>query len=833
MKTLLTTTALACLAIPGMALAQSDDSAAPASGGLAEIVVTAQKRAENLQTTPLAISAISSATLDKINAHSTQDLSAIAPNLTVLPTASTPVGATIAMRGIPNPGSETFGFDNANGLYIDGVYIARSATANMDVADIQRVEVLRGPQGTLFGRNTTGGAVSFVTRDPAENFRLVANAGIGNYGAWSTRLTVDPGSIGGVRTSFSYMHRQRGGVTDNLYTSSRHDPGSYRVDAARFAAMADLGSTGSIRYAFDWTHISGQPMASELIGVASGAFVPSVFPGISSTQQAPVAPFLNQVAFLDPRCAALAAPSLKYRDKVCMQESKDSKDTNFGHTLRIENDFGPFKIKSTTGYRSWKNRVTGSDMDGLGAFRSPLFTAASLLNGMPADVLAPLLGASAATATAGAAVPTTTTGLFATRNKRTDRQFSQEIEISRATDHYDAVIGGFYFREKGHEANPQLSGFVLDTNTLLTAARFGAAAAALQAANPARYRLAVTNGLLSYSSLAKSQAIYGQATFYPDGRDGRWSLTAGGRYTWDQKSLVRYQNGATPAAVPEVGHATFRKLTWNFMLGYKATPDVNLYARAARGYRSGGFNTGDIIPAGQTSFPSFNPETVDSYEVGVKSELFDRHLRLNIAGFYNVYNDLLVIQPVANDSGTFGTKATNAGKVAYTGLEAEFEAMLNSNWSLNGGIGYTDVKYKRFLYPNDAGKLVDISSIARPSYVAPVTGNLAVNFKTAVKDDINLFARLGFTYEGKKNSFNNTITTPFAYIKAPERKLLDAQIGLDSIPVGGGQAQIKLWMKNITNEHSLLRMIDFGRLGYATALYEEPRTFGADLTVSF
>ncbi len=110
---------------------------------------------------------------------------------------------------------------------------------------------------------------------------------------------------------------------------------------------------------------------------------------------------------------------------------------------------------------------------------------------------------------------------------------------------------------------------------------------------------------------------------------------------------------------------------------------------------------------------------------------------------------------------------------------------------------------------------------------------MAVNFKTAVKDDINLFARLGFTYEGKKNSFNNTITTPFAYIKAPERKLLDAQIGLDSIPVGGGQAQIKLWMKNITNEHSLLRMIDFGRLGYATALYEEPRTFGADLTVSF
>ena len=649
--------------------ASTEQQGAPSSfpqsqGGLEEIVVTAQKREQNLQTVPIAISAIGSAKVEQLGIDDSRDIAGLAPNLTISQPTTSLTAGVISIRGIPSGGVESLSLDQANGLYVDGVYIARSGAAALGVTDVSRVEVLRGPQGTLFGRNTTGGAIAFISRDPFKELHASVSGGIGNYGQRSGRVSIDPGEIAGISTTFTFAHGQNDGYVDNVLAPDRRDPGARKSDAFRVAAKAEMGGTGSIRYIFDYSNLRGTGPAFQLTNVADGSPRPPVSVDglvVPLTTQAPVGGYLNAVTFVEPRCAALAAPTRTYRKEICLNADAGARDKNWGHNLQIQNDFGAFKIKATTGYRFWNSDNYGSDLDGLGTIRGPQFSQATLFNGIPASLLAfiPTIPAGARPVIAGTPVPTTTQGLFDTSNRRRHKQFSQEVEVSGDTANLDWVVGGFYFYEKGTESNPQNSGFVLDTNALFLG-NFGALGPSLAAANPARYRLVVTNGRIEYRSSAESKAIYGQSTYYMGGRDAPLSLTLGARYTWDTRDISRTQNGTNRPAVPEFGDAQFKKFTWNAMARYAFSRVISAYARAASGYRSGGFNPGD------TALIAFRPETVTSYEVGVKSELFDRHLRLNVAGYYNQYKDLAVITTIPSTT-TFNTRIVNAGRVNFKG----------------------------------------------------------------------------------------------------------------------------------------------------------------------
>ncbi|MDE2618624.1 MAG: TonB-dependent receptor [Sphingomonadales bacterium] len=828
------------LAVAMPALAQE----APQDGAvqLDEIVVSAQKREENLQDVPLSITALSGAKLEKLDVKDARDLSGLAPNVTITQGTTSNNAAIISIRGIPTPGSETFGLDTANGLYVDGVYIARSGGAALDVMDIARVEVLRGPQGTLFGRNTTGGGIAFISRAPSREFRLKADAGYGNYNAWNGRITLDPGEIAGIATSFTYAHRERHGVVDNILQSDRsRDPGGRKSDAVRFAARAELGGTGSIQYIFDWNRTVGAPTNFQLTNVSDGAIRTPVSVGGQSlllTQPAPVQQYLAAATFLNPACAALAAPTRVWRDTVCNDISSLSTEKTWGNNLQVQNDFGAFKLKSTTGYRFWHDD-SNTDLDGIGAFRGPAFSQATLFNGMPASLIGFIPSAAPfASFIAATPVPTVQQNLFDTNNRRRHKQFSQEIEVSGNADKFDWVVGGFYFWEKGSEFNPQNSGYVLDTNqAVFTTTSFGALAPLFQAANPARYRLVQTRAILNYTAQSESFAVYGQTTVYPAGRDSSLRLTLGGRYTWDIKNMVRLQNGTTPVATPERGHAKFNKFTWNVMVGYDLADGINAYGRVATGYRSGGFNAQDAAFGGV--LPNFAPENVTSYELGLKTELFDRRVRFNVAGYHNIYKDLAVNIPLTNPPvGTFGTKVGNAGKVNYTGIEAELQAVLTDNFTVEGNIGYVDIKYKEFmagqsLVPGSAP--VNIASIATPGYVSPLTANGAINAQFPVGDaGMRLTSRVSFTYEDGKYSFNNSLSSPFNQaLKGNNRATVDAQIGVEAIPVAGGEASVRLWVKNLTDQHVFARGIDFGQLGYAGGYFMDPRTYGVSVGMKF
>ncbi|MFT3975585.1 MAG: TonB-dependent receptor [Sphingomonas bacterium] len=831
------------IATPAFAQEQAQQAAAESSGsGLADIVVTAQKREQNLQAVPLAISAISEQKVAQLGITNSEDISGLAPNVSISPPANSMVAGVISIRGIPSGAQESLSLDQANGLYVDGVYIARSGAAALDVMDLERVEILRGPQGTLFGRNTTGGAISFVSRDPSSTFRGSVNAGMGNYGQWNARASIDPGEIMGISSTFSYSHSQHFGYVDNILQPSRlKDPGARQQDAFRAAFKANIGGTGSIKYIFDYSNVRGNSYSFQMINASDGSAMPPVqVDGLSVplTPQAPVTGYLNEVTFANPACAALAAPTHAYRDKVCFNSDIGARDQIWGHNLQVQNDFGGFKVKSTTGYRIWHSDNYGSDMDGLGQITGPLYTQASLFNGMPAALLAyiPSIPAAAAPYIAASPVPTTTQDLFSTQDFRKQKQFSEEVEVSGDTDNLDWVVGGFYFYEKGSEYNPQNSGYILDTDkAVFTPGSFGALAAQFAAANPARYRMVVTNSLVNYLTTAESTALYGQATYYVGGRDAPLSLTGGLRYTWDNKSIILFQNGAAPLARPDSEHASFSRLTWNAMARYAFDRDISVYARAASGYRSGGFNPADTPP-----LAAFKPETVTSYELGLKSELFNRHLRFNVAGYYNRYKNQAVVVPVpaTGTGGAFNTRIINAGSVDYAGIEIEGQAILTDNFSIDGNFGYIDINYKQLnIYATTlpGAPAINAASIAHSTYTSNYTGNAAFNAKFPIgSGGTMLIGRIGYTYLSPQYSFNNVLSAPYNnIIRSDAQNLFDAQIILDKVSIGGMKAQVKLWAKNLTNEHYLVRAIDFGQLGYAGGYYGEPRTYGATVGFNF
>lgn len=842
---LLAGTSIVSFSAPSYAQTADSQSAAADTGGLDEIVVTAQKREQNLQNVPIAISAIGSEKLEQLQIKDARDLSGLAPNLTVTQPATNHTAAVVSIRGIPSGASETFGLDLANAVYVDGVYIGRSGATGMDVMEIERVEVLRGPQGTLFGRNTTGGAISFVSRKPSDEFRVRAEVGYGNFNAANGKVTVDSGEIlGGLKTSIGYARSQRDGFVDNiLEPDSSKDPGSRKSDSFRLAALAELGGTGSIQYIFDWSKIGGNPTAFQLTNVANGAVnPPRTINGqlVTVTQQAPVAQYLAASNIVEPGCAALSAPTRSYRDTLCLNSDGQTTDKIWGHNLQVQNDFGGFQLKLTGGYREYRSSTTNNDLDGLGTIRGATFSNATLFNGMPASLLAfvPSIPAAARPFISSSPVPTGTLDLFKTDNEKRHNQFSTELEISGDNNFLDWVVGGFFFSEKGSENNPQASGFILDTNSIFLG-NFGPLGPSFAAANPARYRAVITPAVLRYTATNESKAIYGQTTLYPGGRDAALSLTLGARYTWDSKKMERFQNGAAPLALIESGSDSFKKFTWNAMARYEFTPDISMYARAATGYRSGGFNAGDPVIAGSTTIPNFKPETLTSYEVGLKTELFDRRVRLNIAGYYNSYDDLAIIVPVPNPTpGTFSTRIVNAGKVTYTGIEADMQARLTNNFSVDGTIGYVKVKTKSFFAGQPAtlgGSVVDIASIAQPTYTAPLTANIAINGRFPIgSGETELVGRVGYTHEDSRYNFSTNLSSPFnEQIKTDPRDVVDAQLSLEKLNFGGGEGRVMLWVKNLTNAHDFIRAIDFGALGYAGGYFAAPRTYGITVGMKF
>lgn len=757
---------LLVMALPGVAAAQD---AAPA---LDEIIVTAQKRTENLQATPLAISAVTAETIEKRGIADVSTLTAVAPSLSVTVTGASTSNIALFIRGIGE--SETIlTVDSPVGLYVDGIVLGRSSGAVFDLVDLERVEVLRGPQGTLYGRNTIGGAVNLISKGPAAEFGVDQSLSYGRFDAIQSKTTVDTGELGqsGIRAKLTYLHKQRDGYVDNVLAKGSRDPGAYNVEAFRAALAYDQDRGVRVDYAFDYNERKSVANPSQLAIVRED-----------------VATFLGYSQQLGGSAPQVSRGRL---DTLALDNDGVISDKVQGHTLKVEVDLAEnLTLRSLTGYRKWTNTVV-ADYDGNGG-----------LVGYGAD---PVLFVD------GTFIPVGVqpASLYHLEFDRGQSQWTQEFNlIGKIGERTDFVLGAFHFNEKAREENPTYLTYILpaaepiQVTPDLSVDYFG-----VNLASNFQYR---------YKS--KSQALFGQVTTE---LTDQLSLTGGLRYTKDTKELdqtIPYDRALK---------RSFDQVNWAVTLDYQLSDDVMTYARVATGYKAGGFNARSVNDG-------FKPEDLTSYEVGVKSELFDRRLRLNAAVYHAVHKDVQVGQFLAGSGGSLGV-TVNAGKAAYTGVEAEFVALLTDSLTLSGNIGYIDRKYKAFelLNPN-TNELVDVADEARFIYSPDTTANIAAEYRFPPLAFGELAARLDYSYRSRMYWHPTAMLNPYNdAISDKGVGRLDGRLSLSEVTVGNADAQFGVWVRNITNEDYLLGGVEFGSLGFASVGYAEPRTWGIDMRVRF
>jgi iron complex outermembrane recepter protein len=550
-----------------------------------DIIVTARRRNESLQSTPVAITAISPAQLESKGTVTLADLQGTAPNtlITAQPTGATT--ANISIRGIAFADVEK-SFDPSVGVNVDGVYIGTSTGQLLDFFDIDSIEILRGPQGTLFGRNTIGGVINIRRTRPTGEFGGKFEAQAGSYGAIGLRGVLNAPIVPDVlAVKLFEMHQE----TDGYYKDSVTGRHLGKSNSENFGAAFLLTPTPGFDalLTLEQQEQKFQPYFGSLTqtGDVFCAFLPAGACGGNKT---------DDIYTTYPG----VKPTGSYRARAA--------------TLEMNLDAGAVKFASVTSYRKSKDRVFYD------------------------------IG---------------TSGLYVADRPQKYHQFSQELRASgKIGDSFDYVAGLYYFD----------SYYQLLQDTFV----FGSQVSTQD-----------TRG----KSNSKAAFIDMNWAFAPGFR-----LSGGGRYTEDKKA---YQN---PLIYSGSAKKSWSKFTPKVTLDYRPSDEFMVYGTWSRGYRAGGFNgRGQTIFSAQTPY---DPETVDSYELGLKTEFLDRKLAINVASFYTDYKDIQQSSTITLAGGQGNeTIVTNAAGAKIKGLELDVTARPTTGFTLRGAVGYTDAKFKGFI----------------------------------------------------------------------------------------------------------------------------------------
>lgn len=583
-----------------------------AASQLDEIVITAQRRSENLQTVPVTVSAFRAETLQALSIKSTIDLPQAVPGLSITRTLA---GANSFLRGVGSTNSGTTS-ETQVAVYIDGLYLPNSASAVFGFNNIERIEVLKGPQGTLYGRNTTGGLISVITRDPGRVRSFDVSATYANYDTvglnfyGSTPLT----DTLSVNLAATYTD-QADGWGRNVVTGSENFTLTDKGLQAKLLWEPSGKTRVTLRGFYD--HV-----------VTDQGVLAAVYPGSVGADGTP---------YQGERRTADA------RDGYVDQEQKTI-------SLKIEQNLGFAELTSITGYINSITEIYSTQ------------------NGIPG---APVTGRSA--------VYQNILG--------NDKTFSQELQLSslRGDGPLKWIVGAFYYHDD------------LD----FYGAVFGTCVGAVCAGAPVPQRG------YSYPTI-RSSSVYGEGTY--DFNDAT-RLTLGLRYTSDHKAISGYNEplpgrpnsvAVLPATIvlrpgdAYAGNPTgidpdvnFSKVTYKAVLSHDFAERIHGYLSYNRGFKSGGFN-----PTVYNN-PASQPEVLDAYEVGVKSEMFDRRLRLNVAGFYYDYQDIQ-LRTTAPPAPPGATILFNAAGAEIKGVDVDFNALVTSRLLINGGFELLDAHYVDF-----------------------------------------------------------------------------------------------------------------------------------------
>ena len=752
--------AASALVSPALSVsAQSQEQDAAEEPGV--ILVTARKVSENLQDVPLAVTAVSGLDMERAAVTEITDVTRTVPNVYFTQSPSNPTSLTLAIRG-QQQNDILLTVDPSVGIYIDGLYYPRTHGLRSALVDVARVEVLRGPQGTLYGRNTTGGALSIISNDPTDEFGGSIRAGYGNYNAWEVAGIVNAPLSDSAGLRLVAQHREHDGYGRNFAGEDLADENSTYL---RGKLRWELTDTVTATFTGSYNHMRSAGPITKLSGLAAPA-APGAAPGGVATLQVAaelgLLPFtpdnLNQAA--DAFAAFIGGDP--YQSGNLGDTSSRIEGYSLGLTLDAELS-DTLMLRSITGYQHMV-RENNSDADGT-----------------PFDIL------------------------YATRLTPFDEYISQELQLLGDHDRFSWVAGLYYGREKGHELSPSESLLFLSST------------------NPSITDADVEN--VSY-------AIFAQGTYEIT---DALRLTLGGRYSWDERELVSRNSAAGLCGVPAPGvevavagsadtqcprtfSADFSDPSWLASLDYDVTEDILVYAKYARGYRSGGLNIRGRNTA--VLFSPFDAETVTEYEVGFKTDLLDRMLQFNVAAFYDDYNNIQRSSSVATGAGP-QTFVNNAAEGTIQGIEVEATLRPTRNFTLQASGGHIDAEYDSFVTATgdrtaEGFGIPSWTGSLSATYVHPLDiGDLTFHADTTYRSSVELVP--------SATSLDQLTQDGYA--------LVNARIALNIEDLG---VEVAIFGRNLTDHvyyEAASNLEDI--LGYNYLITGTPRTYGFSITKRF
>jgi len=712
----------AALAIVGASpvMAQEAPASEPQAAAVADIVVTAQRREQRLQDVPLAVSAFSMESLEDGKVESLLNLDGKVPNVVLAPVGAYPFASAFYIRGLGYADVES-SFEPSVGVELDGVYLSRNVGAVQDFFDIGGVTILRGPQGTLYGRNTIGGVVSVQSRRPSFDFGARAQATFGSNGRQELRAGVEGALVEDkLAGKFSFLTKTYDGYIKNY---DGRDMGAQDVTSMRGALLWTPTASFDATLIVDYTKDKGTGTAFE------NASLPSmVLPGFGEPADTDGDPFLSHVG--DDIFSDLEA---------------------LGVTLNANWDLGPVKLTSITGYRKTDTEVL-SDFDG------------------------------------------TPTPFMTVHRDETHDQFSQELRLASNTDGpLTYVVGAYYMTQEYDIATGQF-GTVFGSPT--------------------------AGSTIYTQQKADSWAVFGQADY--EVLPGL-TVTAGGRYSKEEKTFT-----TQPLFYPnaETFEASFDDFSPKVGVSYKWSDTLMTYAQYSRGFRAGGFNgrAGSFLAVGP-----YDSETVDSYEVGVKSDLFNRRLRLNAAVFTSDYQDMQQsVQQLIPGTLINQTLVSNVGAATISGFEAEATALLTDVFTISASVGYLDASYDEFMADlGDGLGVIDRTYLPMP-YAPKWSNSVTFNYK----DDFDfgrVTAQASVRHMTDMYTSFSTLNATTDLTMRQSNTVVDGSLSLE---LPDGRWRVSLWGKNLTDELVINNTFGVGAL-LASRVYQPPREIGVDLSLTF
>ena len=766
--------AIAVSAVLGLAAtAHAQEEPARESVGLAEITVTARQVRESLQEVPVAITALSQLQIEQSFSRDLRDLSGFAPNvkISVVPGFN---AAAIAIRGV-STGDIPSTFDPAVSVALDGFYLGHYQAALLDMFDIEQVQILRGPQGTLFGKNTIGGVILVSSKKPSGDFGVEARVRAGNYGRVDVMGAIDIPLVADTLAARIAVQQFN---SDGYYTNvlDNKDIGGQDLLAGRaklfWTPTDNFDALLSFEYSRDRS--DGPPIVNTSIGTPDpNGFYGSdalIVPGVLCCRG-------NDEPLGDPFRVAW----VDVEDHV--PGLSDQKDTGSG----IVEDIRGFYLTT-----NW--RVANGELTGILGQRS-----------VDSDYYYDAVGM--------------TVPAYAVMRSIYRDTWSAELRYAQDWNDRFSYVAGLYYQDNqlDYENNTALSallgGPVCLCNSAVITSPDGQRSAALSG-----------NGdqtVEAYAVFAEGNYNITEAT----------RVTLGARWSNEDKTFRLRPIGAAGAlavsnsAVIEVERSqSWSDTTFRLGVDHRFNDDILGYLTYSTGFKSGGFN--EQATTIQTAVLSFDPETADAIEAGLKTELLDRRVRLNTAVFYNKYEDLQLDSVIPVPESQIGQESviTNAGKSTAWGVEVEASVLVTDNFTVGGSIGYLNAEYDEYSCDLDrnAANGNEDCSVLTMKRVPELQAHLEANYDIPVAiGTLGFNANWTYTDEFFNDIFNSQASVHDSV------DLLNASINLRG---EDDRWRVSVFGRNLTDETYQASGLGIANI-WSYSVYGAPRTYGIELSV--